>query len=298
MKIRTFLGMALVILLMGVFLASVPRVIYAEETHGDTPYIREPKGGTDHNRDNVGTDHRDGDSESIGVSTGRGNHDKGTIEPERPESTTGIKPPSGDSDSIGVSTGRGNHDKGTMEAERHEPTTVIKPTSGDNDSIGVRPDRGNHDKSTIEAERHKPTTDVRRRDHGNNAEDRNELYEHRDYTRGNVLVFSWGTSNYRYDRLGTVWYETEGAYHGVWTRRGNSNVFDAVWTYGSRRITGVLTIYLDGDRVTIYRHNGSDGYEYNYTGILSADETGVQGRVSGGPFVRVAWNATITEYRR
>jgi hypothetical protein len=298
MKIETFLWTGATILSIGAFLVSAPPVAYAAEMHGDTRYLREDKGGTDNSKNNDGIDHRDGGNDSIGVRPDRGSNDKGIIEPERHESKTVIKPPSGDSDSIGVSTDRGNHNKDIIEAERHEPATGIKPPSGNNDSIGARPDRDNHDRGTIEAKRHEPTTEVRRRDHGDTTEDRNELYEHRDYGRGNVLVFTWGTSNYRYDRLGTVWYETEGVYHGVWTRRGNSNVFDAVWTYGSRRITAVLTIYLDGDRVTIYRHNGSDGYEYSYTGILSADETDVQGRVSGGPGVRAAWNATITGYRR
>ena len=29
--------------------------------------------------------------------------------------------------------------------------------------------------------------------------------------------------------LGKVWHEKEGPYEGTWTRRGDTNVFDAVW---------------------------------------------------------------------
>ncbi len=62
------------------------------------------------------------------------------------------------------------------------------------------------------------------------------------------------------DILGSVWKVTEGDpnWTGTWTRRGGSNVFDAVWTGYGQRKTGVLTMAVDGAKVTITR--GNDQY--------------------------------------
>ena len=47
--------------------------------------------------------------------------------------------------------------------------------------------------------------------------------------------------NMRQVDLGTRWEVEEGGYRGVWTRRGNSNVFDGRWTrQGATPITAVL----------------------------------------------------------
>lgn len=95
------------------------------------------------------------------------------------------------------------------------------------------------------------------------------------------------------DRLGRRWNEQEGGWNGVWTRRGNSNVFDARWTQpGQRDVTAVLTIYLQGNNVRIERRNSSDGNNCDYTGTLSSD-----GRTASGQFTcdqgGGGWRATI-----
>ncbi len=97
-------------------------------------------------------------------------------------------------------------------------------------------------------------------------------------------------------RLGTVWHENEGKWDGVWTRRGYSNVFDGVWVREGTRVTGVLSIRIQGNYVTVIRHN-RDGMEFRYSGILSGDGMTVSGTMSGGPNYEVPWSATITGYR-
>ncbi|WP_309088120.1 hypothetical protein [Domibacillus sp.] len=96
------------------------------------------------------------------------------------------------------------------------------------------------------------------------------------------------------DRLGRRWDEQEGAWRGVWTRRGNSNIFDARWTQpGQTPVTAVLTITLQGNNVRIQRRNSSDGNNCDYRGTLSAD-----GRTASGQFTcdrgGGSWSATIT----
>ncbi len=96
------------------------------------------------------------------------------------------------------------------------------------------------------------------------------------------------------DRLGRVWYEQEGGWQGVWTRRGNSNVFDARWTQsGQTPVTAVLTIRIQGNNVRVERRSSSDGNNCDYRGTLSADGRTVSGQFTcdrGGG----SWQATIT----
>ncbi|XID92300.1 hypothetical protein ACF3MZ_28170 [Paenibacillaceae bacterium WGS1546] len=96
------------------------------------------------------------------------------------------------------------------------------------------------------------------------------------------------------DRLGRVWYEQEGGWTGVWTRRGNSNIFDARWTMpGATPITAVLTINILGNNVQVLRRNSSDGNDCNYTGTIAGDGRTVTGTytcIRGGG----SWRATIT----
>lgn len=92
--------------------------------------------------------------------------------------------------------------------------------------------------------------------------------------------------------LGAVWDQMENGWAGVWTRRAKGNVFDAVWSSGNRRIVAVLTMALEGDRVSIHRRD-TDGTEVDYTGVIDAT-----GRVSGSARVRqsghaYSWTATI-----
>ena len=68
------------------------------------------------------------------------------------------------------------------------------------------------------------------------------------------------------DMLGKAWRVIEGDpnWTGTWTRRGTSNVFDAVWNGYGQRQTGVLTMVVSGNSVTIAR--GNDHYTGTITG--------------------------------
>ena len=94
--------------------------------------------------------------------------------------------------------------------------------------------------------------------------------------------------------LGTRWEEQEGQWRGVWTRRGNSNTFDARWTMaGEEDVTAVLTIDIQGNFVNIRRRNSSDGNNCNYTGTISRDGRTVSGNYTcnqGGG----TWDAVIS----
>ncbi|WP_046176209.1 hypothetical protein [Domibacillus indicus] len=95
------------------------------------------------------------------------------------------------------------------------------------------------------------------------------------------------------DRLGRRWNEQEGGWTGVWTRRGNSNIFDARWTQpGQQDVTAVLSISIDGNTVRVARRNSSDGNNCDYRGTLSGDGRTVSGQFTcdrGGG----SWRATI-----
>jgi hypothetical protein len=99
------------------------------------------------------------------------------------------------------------------------------------------------------------------------------------------------------DRLGRVWREQEAGWSGLWRRRGDTNVFDAVWT-GPGRVTATLEIKLDGpDKVKVERRNSSDGNSCHYAGRFSGDGPGGDLSISGqyrcgnGPLM--PWSATI-----
>lgn len=96
-------------------------------------------------------------------------------------------------------------------------------------------------------------------------------------------------------RLGRRWSESESGWSGTWTRRGTSNVFDAVWTQGAQRpITAVLTIHMNGNQVRIERRHSSDRNDCDYQGTLQPN-----GRTVYGTYTCVRdrvtrnWQATI-----
>lgn len=95
------------------------------------------------------------------------------------------------------------------------------------------------------------------------------------------------------DMLGIRWFEKEHDWSGVWTRRGNSNVFDARWTHPiDSPITAVLTIYVNGNSVRVERRGSSDGNNCVYTGTIARDGKSVSGNYTcdkGGG----TWSATI-----
>lgn len=97
--------------------------------------------------------------------------------------------------------------------------------------------------------------------------------------------------------LGQRWIVQEGAWRGVWTRRGGSNIFDGRWSLaGQPDVTAVLAIYALGPFLFIQRRNSSDGNDCTYTGMFSEDGRTASGQTicnrGGG-----AWSAVI-EHRQ
>ncbi|MFQ5858678.1 MAG: hypothetical protein ACE5LU_24010 [Anaerolineae bacterium] len=106
--------------------------------------------------------------------------------------------------------------------------------------------------------------------------------------------------------LGQYWdvVDTDGTWFGVWTRRGDSNVFDGRWTQsGYQDVVATLTIQLDGNQVTVERQDIGDANNFgvtgcSYTGTLAADGVSVSGSAtcatrSGRRTPPVRWSATI-----
>ncbi len=99
--------------------------------------------------------------------------------------------------------------------------------------------------------------------------------------------------------LGRVWNESESGWTGVWTRRGNSNVFDAIWRLGGSVVKGTLTIKLNGNKITVTRRNSSDGINCNYSGTIARNKRNVNGtytcwRNRTRLFTNRGWQATIS----
>lgn len=109
-------------------------------------------------------------------------------------------------------------------------------------------------------------------------------------THGRIKVIPVGSTkptSPSVDLLKNIWRVTEGdpTWTGVWSRRGNSNVFDAIWRHSSgQTASGVLTISLSGNSVTITRGSGQ------YTGTISGSSaSGTASWYNGGQ----RWTATI-----
>jgi hypothetical protein len=92
--------------------------------------------------------------------------------------------------------------------------------------------------------------------------------------------------------IGTTWDEVEagGTWTSVWTRRGNSNVFDV--NFLNFRVSTVNTVTLLGNHITIKRTQSSDNNLCTYDGAIAPDGVTVTGKYScnrgGGN-----WSATI-----
>lgn len=100
------------------------------------------------------------------------------------------------------------------------------------------------------------------------------------------------------DLLGVRWEEKEflsggkWLWRGVWTRRGTSNVFDAVWTRTGRAVRGALTVTLDGNKVSIDRKT-LGGATCAYNGVLAPDRETVTGTYECGGLGPLQWTGTI-----
>jgi hypothetical protein len=93
------------------------------------------------------------------------------------------------------------------------------------------------------------------------------------------------------DAVGTRWIEEESGFPSTWTRRGTSDVFDAI--YPTIRVTTVNTVTVSGSKVYITRTSGSNGDLCSYEGTMSPDGETITGayRCSNGG--SALWKATV-----
>jgi hypothetical protein len=92
--------------------------------------------------------------------------------------------------------------------------------------------------------------------------------------------------------LGRVWHEQEGEWKGTWTRRGETDTFDAVWTgpEGGPIVDEILIEPPDCGKIVLFR-KGTKG---RYRGTLSKDGTRIEkGTADWTP----KWSATIERPR-
>lgn len=104
--------------------------------------------------------------------------------------------------------------------------------------------------------------------------------------------------------LGMRWevIDASGGWSGIWTRRGNSDVFDALWRRGGERdVTGTLTISINGSSVTGYRNTDPNRFGTStctYKAPWPSDDVSIKGSVSCnttsvGPILNLGWSARI-----
>ncbi len=91
---------------------------------------------------------------------------------------------------------------------------------------------------------------------------------------------------------GKIWNEMEGPWQGVWTRRGDTNIFDAHWiSYAGEVSDEMELVSVDKYYVKLLR-KGSGGF---YHGILSCDKKSVtKGTGDGFSYGGYGWEAKIT----
>jgi hypothetical protein len=98
----------------------------------------------------------------------------------------------------------------------------------------------------------------------------------------------------RYTAAVRQWKVNEQGWTGVWTRRGNSNQFDARWTMpGQNDIQGVIEMHFSDRDVRMNRTDLNTNQRCEYRGQISPDGRTAQGWVScsGGP--RMNWTANL-----
>ena len=95
-----------------------------------------------------------------------------------------------------------------------------------------------------------------------------------------------------YDDLGRVWYVSDYGWNGVWTRRGYSRTFDAVWKDASGREVRDEVIHesTTGAQIVLFRV-GTNG---RYRGTLSGDRRRVENGTAEWVKSAGGWSATIT----
>jgi hypothetical protein len=94
--------------------------------------------------------------------------------------------------------------------------------------------------------------------------------------------------------LGRRWSEKESNWHLLWTRRGDSNVFDLTTLSGPGSLTAVQTVVLEGNRVLVDRGTSSDGNRCRMQGTMSgAQVKGTYDCFGTHPAQNIPWSAEI-----
>jgi hypothetical protein len=96
------------------------------------------------------------------------------------------------------------------------------------------------------------------------------------------------------DWLGRLWQEAESGWTGVWSRRGNSSIFDANWIHpDGRKVAATLFMVLSANKMIINRTDINGGHCI-YQGTMAADFGSVSGTYSCfGTSNLWIWRATI-----
>ncbi len=91
--------------------------------------------------------------------------------------------------------------------------------------------------------------------------------------------------------IGKVWHEKEGPWEGTWSRRGDTNVFDAVWTnpQGEKIEDQVVFESVSDHQIVLFR-KGTQG---RYRGHLSEDGLKVDSGSADWFSPGDSWSATI-----
>jgi hypothetical protein len=91
--------------------------------------------------------------------------------------------------------------------------------------------------------------------------------------------------------IGKVWHEKEGPWEGTWTRRGDTNVFDAVWKNPQgEKIEDQVTFESVSDHQIVLFRKGTQG---RYRGRLSDDGLRVDNGTADWFSPGDSWSATI-----
>jgi hypothetical protein len=86
--------------------------------------------------------------------------------------------------------------------------------------------------------------------------------------------------------LGRIWYEDEAGWSNVWTRRGDTNIFDVFGCRATICSRTVLSIHRSGNRVLIIRHDGMYVNDITYIGTISGTQV-------SGWYPHGTWHGTI-----
>ena len=78
-------------------------------------------------------------------------------------------------------------------------------------------------------------------------------------------------------------------YDGTWTRRGGTDVFDAVWQGSGRDVIEIESV--SGSQIVLYRH----GNKGRYSGALSADGMRITSGIASWYAAGWSWSAMVTD---